>query len=106
MFGPKTISSASQFRKSPIADARFGDHAVGVAAGVVSAAGVGVVARQIVGDGVDHPLRHLRAAGAIQKNGGMAVHRLCERRELRANPGEIEGSGGRRCSAVGIGQTF
>ncbi len=72
---------------------RFRDHAVGVAAGLVSAAGVGIVARQIIRDGVNHPLRHLRAAGPVQKDGRMAVDSLRERWELRANPGEVERGG-------------
>ncbi len=75
---------------------RFRDHAVGVAAGVVSAARVGVVARQIIRDGVNHPLRHLRATRAVQKNRRMSVSSLRERRELRANPGEVERGGRRR----------
>ena len=66
---------------------RFRDHAVGVAAGVVSAAAVGVVAGQVVGDGVNHALRHLRAARPVQKNHGASIDHLRERGELRANPG-------------------
>jgi hypothetical protein len=58
---------------------RFRDHAVGVAAGLVSAAGVGVVARQVVRDGVNDALRHLRATRAIQKNRGMPMDGLRER---------------------------
>ncbi len=72
---------------------RFRDHAVSVAAGLVSAAGVGVVAREIVRDGVNHLLRHLRATRAIQKNRGMSADCLGERGELRANPGEVECGG-------------
>ena len=74
--------------------ARFGDHAVRVAAGVVSAAGVGVVVRQIIRNGVDHPLRNLRAAWPVQKDGRLAIYSLCQRWELRANPGEVERSRG------------
>jgi len=45
--------------------ARFRDHAVGIAAGLVSAARVGIVARQIIGDGVNDALRYLRASWAV-----------------------------------------
>ena len=71
------------------------NHPVGVAAGLVCAAAVGVVARKIVRDGFNHTLRHLRAAGAIQKNRGMPIDGLRQRGELRTNPGDVEG-GGRR----------
>src|ERR1700730_5111083 len=36
--------------------ARFGDHGVGAATGGVGSAGVGIVAAQVVGDGVDYAL--------------------------------------------------
>ena len=74
---------------------RFRDHAVGVATGEVGAARVGVVARQIIRDGVNHALRHLRATGAIQKDRGTAIDGLCECRELGADPIQVERGGGR-----------
>ena len=70
---------------------RFVDDSVGVAAGLVGAVGVGVVARQVIRDGVDYTLRHLRASWAVQKNCGafigMLADGLRERRELGADPG-------------------
>jgi hypothetical protein len=41
------------------------DHGIGAASGGVGSGGVGVVAAQVVGDGVDHALRNLRSAGAV-----------------------------------------
>ena len=65
-----------------------------MAAGAVGSAGVGIVVRQIVRDRVDDALRDLRSAGAVEKDGGMAVHRLREGRELGADAGEVEGGSG------------
>ena len=73
--------------------ARFGDHGVGVAAGGVGSARVGVVAAKIVGYGVDHALRDLRPARAVEKRGRVAVDSLRERRELGPDVGEVEGRG-------------
>ncbi len=73
--------------------AGFGNHGVGVAAGRVGSAGVGVVASKIVGDGVNHALRNLRTARAVEECGGVAVDGLCERGELGADVGEVEGGG-------------
>ena len=73
--------------------AGFGNDSVGAAAGGVSAAGVGVRVLQIIADGVDHPLRNLSAAGAVEKDRRLAGHGLGQRRELGAHPGEIEGGG-------------
>ena len=56
---------------------------------------------EVVGDGVDHALRDLRSAGAVEEGGGMAVHGLGERGELGADVGEVEG-GSDGCSVVGI----
>ena len=53
-----------------------GDHRVGAAAGGVGSAGVGVVVAQVVGDGVDHALRDLRSAGAVEEGGGVSVDGL------------------------------
>ena len=69
------------------------DHCVGVSAGRVSSASIGVVVAQVGGDGVDHALRDLRSARAVEERGGVAVHGLRERRKLRADVGEVEGSG-------------
>jgi len=70
-----------------------GNDGVSAAAGGIGAAGVGVGVRQIFGDGVDHALRYLSAARAVEEDGGLAVKRLRQRWELRADPGEIESSG-------------
>ncbi len=56
--------------------ARVRDHAVGVAAGVVSAAGIGIVVRQIIRNGIDHLPRNLRAARPVQEHGRLAIHGL------------------------------
>src|SRR5207253_2850169 len=45
---------------------------------------------EIAGDGVDHRLRDLGAAGAIEKGGVMTVDGLGQRRELGTGPGEVE----------------
>ena len=70
---------------------RARDHGVGVAAGGVGSAGIGVVVTEVGGDGVDHALRDLRAAGSVEEGGGMAVHGLGEGGELRTDVGKIEG---------------
>ena len=57
-----------------------------MAAGGVGSAGVGIVAAQVVGDGIDHALRNLRSAGAVEEDGGMAVDGLGERGELAHLP--------------------
>src|SRR5579859_7770802 len=54
--------------------AGFGDHGVGAPAGGIGSAGVGVVVAEVVGDGVDHALRNLRAAGAVEESGRVTVH--------------------------------
>ena len=46
---------------------------------------------QIVGDGVNHALRNLRPAGAVEEGGGVSVDGLGERGELGADVGEVEG---------------
>ncbi len=75
---------------------RLINDAIGIVAGLKGAVGVGVIASEIVGDGVDHALRHLRAAGAVEKDGGISVDGLRERRELRADPIYVERERGRR----------
>src|SRR5580692_9791473 len=72
---------------------RARDHRIAPATGCISAAGVGVVALQIIGDGIDHSLRNLSAAGTVKKCRWLAVDGLRKRWELGANPGEIEGAG-------------
>jgi hypothetical protein len=49
-----------------------------VAAGGVGSAGVGIVAAQVVGDGVNDALRNLRSAGAVEECGGVGVDGLGE----------------------------
>src|SRR5206468_12237122 len=65
--------------------AGFDDHGVGASAGGVGSAGVGVVTAEVVGDGVDHALRHLRPSGAVEKRGGVSVDGLGEGGELGAD---------------------
>ena len=72
---------------------RLGNHGVGVTAGRVSSASVGVIAAQVVGNGVDDALRNLRPARAVKERGRMAVDGLGEGRELGANVLNVEGSG-------------
>ena len=76
--------------------ARFDEDLVGIVAGLIGSVGVGVVAGEIVRDGVDDALGNLRAAGAIEKDGGISVDSLAQGGELRANPIYIEGEGRRR----------
>jgi hypothetical protein len=64
---------------------------VSTATGCKCAMGIGIVVDQIIGDGIDHPLRNLRPARTIEKHGRMSIHLLCQRRKLCANPGQIEG---------------
>ena len=73
--------------------ARAGNDGVSAATGGIGAAGVGARVRQIFGDGVDHALRYLSAARAVEENGGLAVDSLRQGWKLGANPGEIESSG-------------
>src|SRR6266567_3793621 len=67
-----------------------GNHLVGVAAGVVRPAGVRVVGAEVAGNCINHFLRDLRSAGAVEKYGGTAVDFLLKRRELGAHPIQIE----------------
>src|SRR5260370_11296764 len=55
---------------------RTRDHRVGMATSGIGSAGVGIVAAQVFSDGVNHPLRHLRAAGAVQKCCWIAIYGL------------------------------
>ncbi len=72
--------------------ARAGDDLVGLATGRVLPVGIGVAGFQIMRNGVDHALRDLRAARAVEESWGTAVDRARERGELRADPREIERS--------------
>ena len=76
-----------------------------MATGRVGSAGVGVVAAQVAGDGVNHALRDLRSAGAVEEDGGMSVDGLGESGELRADIGEVEGGGSEGLS-VGMGSLY
>jgi hypothetical protein len=69
--------------------ASFGNHGVGSAAGGVSSASVGIVAVQVVRDGINHALRNLRPAGAVEECGGVAIQSLGERGELGADGGYV-----------------
>ncbi len=66
--------------------ARVGDHLVGALAGDERPAGVRVDSRQVIGDSVDHALRHLGTAGRVEENSRLAVHRLLQRRKLLPHP--------------------
>ena len=70
--------------------AGFRNHGVGAAAGSVGSAGVGVVAAEVVGDGVDDALRDLGAAGAVEECGGVSVEGLGEGGKLGTDPLEVE----------------
>ena len=59
-------------------------------AGEKRSAEIGVPLRQVFGDGVDHLLRYLSAAGRVEENGGLAVDRLAQRWKLLADPLDIE----------------
>src|SRR5579871_500223 len=72
-------------------DAGGGDHGVCAAGRGIVPPGVGIVAPQVVGDGVDDALGNLRPAGAVEKDGGVAVDRLSQRGKLRADVLEVEG---------------
>src|SRR5581483_196087 len=78
--------------------AGIGDHRVGVAAGRVGSAGVGIVATQVAGDSVDYGLRNLSSAGTIEKCGGVAINSLRQRRELRTDIAEVKRFGDSFCS--------
>jgi hypothetical protein len=53
-------------------------------------ASVGVVAAEVVGDGVDHALRDLGSAGAVEERGGVGVCGLGQGGELGADVVEVE----------------
>jgi hypothetical protein len=60
------------------------------------AAEVRVRPLQVAGHGVDHRPRHLRAAGAVEVQRRLAGNRPCQRREVAARGGDVEG-----CEHVG-----
>src|SRR5437762_3949775 len=70
--------------------ARSGDYLIGIAAGLIGAAGVCTIASKIVRDCINNPLRNLRSARAIEKCSRLPVYVLRERRELPARPCEIK----------------
>src|SRR5207247_7173021 len=70
--------------------AGFGDGGIEIGSAHVRTASIGIVAVEIAGDGINHTLRDLGAAGAIEKGGGMTVDGLGQRRELGTGPGEVE----------------
>src|SRR5438105_3021925 len=67
--------------------AGFIDNSICAAAGGIGATGVGVRLRQIIADGVNDALWNLCAAGAVEKDGGVAVYGLGQGRKLRSDPG-------------------
>ncbi len=70
--------------------ARFGDGFVGATAGKVGSASVGIRVLQIIGNRVDDTLRNLGTAGAVEIGCGMPIYGFRKRRELGADPGEVE----------------
>ena len=90
MLGPKTTSSLAQFKKSAMAARAFGDHLVGAAAGDERSAGIRVRSREIVRDGVDHRLRHLRTARRVEEYRWLSVYGLTQSRELLPYPIDVQ----------------
>ena len=70
---------------------RLGRHRVGRLTGRERAAGVRVHVAVVAGDGVDHPLRDLRAARAVEEDRRPAVLLPGEGRELGPQGVDIEG---------------
>ena len=85
MLGPNATSSCEQPRKFAAAPARVRDERVGAAGRLVRRADVGVRLAQVAGDRVDHLVRALRAAGAVEEG-----ERAPERRVARADCGDVE----------------
>ena len=69
---------------------RIVQHGVAALAGGERAAVVGVAVGQVVADGVDHRLRHLGAAGVVEKHGRLAVDLHGESGILRTNLSQIK----------------
>ena len=70
--------------------ASVGDHLVGSAAGDESATRIRVEVRKIVGDGINHPLRNLGAAGSVEEHRRLAVHILLQRGKLLPHPTDVQ----------------
>ena len=70
---------------------RLGRHLVGRLTGRERAAGVRVHVAVVAGDGVDHPLRDLRATGSVEEDHRPAVLLPGECRELAPQGVDIEG---------------
>src|SRR5258708_19480291 len=65
---------------------RPGDHGVGAAAGGVSSASVGIVAAQVIGDGINHALWNLCSAGAVQECGRIPLYIFFQTTKLQPAP--------------------
>ena len=85
MFAPKIVSSGVQPRKSAAVEPRLRDQRLGRAARPVRAADVRVRLAQVARDRVDHLVRHLRPAGAVEEG-----ERRVERREAAAHRVDVE----------------
>ncbi len=70
--------------------ARVGQQVVGLDRAREEAVGVGVVIDEVVGHGVDHALRHLCAARAVEVGDGMTVDRALQGGKLPPHIGDIE----------------
>ncbi len=90
MFGPKNHFVLFAVEKIGHRRAGAGNHVVRALAGEKGSVGVGVGTHQIGLDGV-HDLRgNLRAGGAIEKSGGLAVDLRLQGGKLGAHPGNIK----------------
>src|SRR6516165_807153 len=69
---------------------RVSQHLVRPLAGQEGAMGVGIGSRKVVRDGINYPLRHLRAAGRVEINRGLAVYFLPERWKLLTHPFHVK----------------
>src|SRR3954451_17175958 len=65
------------------------EHHVGFGAGGVVPVSISVMVAQVVGNGIDDGLRHLRSAGAVEIRDGKAVVDAAKRWELSANRFEV-----------------
>ena len=85
MFWPKTIvCGIVGAQKIGQAAMGLGQQAVAFARRGEAAAVVGVGVRQVMADGLDHPLRRLRAARAVEEHRRPLAHAARQRRELAA----------------------
>ena len=69
--------------------ARIGNHPIGALAGEECTPGVRVACGEVIGNRVNHALRHLGTARSIEERGRLAVHRPMQRRKLLTHPGQI-----------------